>query len=91
MNSPLNGLSGRFNSSPFNSFNSRSNHALAIAYFYTQRYGDAADAARSAIDANPGFSIPRAVLAAALMQLGRVEEAKAAAQAVLESDLLHHS
>jgi TolB-like protein len=69
--------------SPFDSFNSRSNHALAIAYFYTKRYEDAVDAARSAIDANPSFSIAHAVLAAALIQLGRVEEAKAAAEAVL--------
>jgi adenylate cyclase len=72
--------------SPFDPLNWLSNHALAIAYFYTQRYGDAADAARSAIDANPGFSIPRAVLAAALMRLGRVEEAKAAVQGVLECE-----
>ena len=55
--------------------NSRSNQALAMAYFHIQRYGDAADAARSAIDANPGFSIPRAILVATLMRLGRVEEA----------------
>ncbi len=70
--------------SPFDSFNFRSNLALAIAYFHTQRYRDAADAARSAIDSNPGFSILHAVLTAALMRLGRVQEAKAAAQAVLE-------
>jgi adenylate cyclase len=41
-------------------------------------------AARSAVDANPGFSIARAMLAATLMRLGHVEEAKAAAQTVLE-------
>jgi adenylate cyclase len=70
--------------SPFDSLNWRSNHALAIAYFHIQRYGDAADAARSVIDVNPGFSLTRAVLTAALMRLGRVDEAKAAAQAVLE-------
>ena len=69
---------------PFNSLNRRSNHALSIAYFHTQRYGDAADAARKVIDANPGYSLSRAILAAALMRLGRVEEAKAAARAVLE-------
>ncbi len=70
--------------SPFDPLNWLSNHALAIAYFYTQRYGDAADAARSAVDAIPGFSITRAVMTAALMRLGRTEEAKAAAQTVLE-------
>ena len=70
--------------SPFDSLNYRSNLALAVAYFYSQRYGEAADAARSAIDSNPGFSMPRAVWTAALMRLERVEEAKAAAQTVLE-------
>jgi adenylate cyclase len=70
--------------SPFDSLNWRSNHALAIAYFHNQRYGDAADAGRSVIDANPGYSLPRAILAAALMRLGRVVEAKAMAQTVLE-------
>ena len=70
--------------SPFDSLNWRSNHALAIAYFHNQRYRDAADAGQSVIDANPGYSLPRAVLAAALMRLGRVDEAKAMAQTVLE-------
>jgi adenylate cyclase len=70
--------------SPFSSLDWRSHHALAIAYFYTQRYEDAADAARSVIDANPSFSISRAILTAALMRLGRVEEAKATARTVLE-------
>jgi TolB-like protein len=70
--------------SPFSSLDWRSHHALAIAYFYAQRYEDAADAARTAIDANPSFSISRAILAAALMRLGRMEEAKATARTVLE-------
>jgi adenylate cyclase len=70
--------------SPFDPLNWLSNHALGIAYFHNQRYGDAADAARSAIDANPSFSLAHAVLAAALIRLGRTEEAKAAAQTVLD-------
>jgi TolB-like protein/tetratricopeptide (TPR) repeat protein len=70
--------------SPFDSLNYRSHLALAFAYFHNRRYVEAVDAARSAIDSNPAFSIIRAVLAAALVRLGRVEEAKAAAQAVLE-------
>jgi adenylate cyclase len=69
--------------SPFDSLNYRSNLALAVTCFYSQQYGEAADAARSAIDSNPGFSVPRAVLTAALIRLGRVAEAKAAAQGVL--------
>ncbi len=70
--------------SPLDSFNFRSNLALAIAYFHGRRYEDAADAARSAIDANPGFSLPWAMRAGALIRLGRVDEAKAAAQTLLE-------
>src|SRR5262249_25734486 len=61
-----------------------SNFALALAYFHTQRYGDAAAAARSAIDSNPAFSLSRAVLAAALFRLGLVEDAQAAAQSFLQ-------
>ena len=68
--------------SPFDPLNWLSNHALAIAYFYSQRYKDAVDAARSVVDSNPSFSIAHAVLAAALLQLGRMEEAKVAAQTV---------
>lgn len=70
--------------SPFDPLNWLSNHALGIAYFHSQRYGDSADAARSAIDANPTFSLAHAILVAALMRLGRTEEAKAAAQTVLD-------
>jgi adenylate cyclase len=70
--------------SPLDPLNWRSNHALAIAYFHTRRYGDAADGARSAVDSNPSFSVARAVLTAALMRLGRVVEAKAMAQTVVE-------
>jgi tetratricopeptide (TPR) repeat protein len=70
--------------SPLDSFNFRSNLALAIAYFHGQRYDDAADAARSAIDANPSFSLPWAMRAGALIRLGRVDEAKAAAHTLLQ-------
>jgi adenylate cyclase len=70
--------------SPLDSFSFRSNLALSIAYFQSRRYEEAADAARGAIDANPSFSIPWALRAGALMQLGRMDEAKAAAEKVLE-------
>jgi TolB-like protein len=70
--------------SPFDSMNYRSYLAMAFAYFHSRRDAEAADAARSAIDSNPAFSIIRAVLAAALLRLGRAAEAKAAAQAALE-------
>ena len=70
--------------SPFDSFNWWPNQSLAVAYFHTHRYADAVDAARSAINSNPTFSLLHATLSAALLQLGRVEEAKLAAQSVLE-------
>jgi len=69
--------------SPFDPLNVRPCNALAISYFCTKRYDKAADAARRATEFNPGFSPPHALLAAALIRLGRVEEAKAAAQRVL--------
>jgi adenylate cyclase len=71
---------------PFDSLRWRANHALAVAYFHGQKYGDAAEAARNVIDVNPVYSLPRAFLAAALVRLGRMEEAKAMAQTVLECD-----
>jgi len=71
---------------PFDSLRWRANHALAIAYFHSQKYADAAEAARNAIDGNPVYSIPRAFLTAALVRLGRMEEAKAMAKTVLECD-----
>jgi tetratricopeptide (TPR) repeat protein len=56
---------------------------LASAHFQGGRYQDAADAARRAIEFNPGFSVPHALLAAALIGLGRLDDAKAAARQVL--------
>jgi len=71
---------------PFDPMIWRANHALAVAYFHRQSYADAAEAARSVIDVNPVYSLPRAFLAAALIRLGRTEEAKTIAQTVLECD-----
>jgi TolB-like protein len=69
--------------SPFDSYNFRSYTALAIVYFFLQKYKDAVDVAREAIDHNPKFSISRAVLTGALLRLGCTSEANAAALAVL--------
>ena len=66
--------------------NWRANHALSIAYFHGGRYSDSADAARNVVDVNPGYSLPRAILAAALTRLGQREEAKAIARTVLERE-----
>ena len=71
---------------PFDSLIWRAHHALSIAYFHSQKYEDAADAVRSVIAANPAYSIPRAIFAATLVRLGRLDEAKAAAQTVLERE-----
>jgi tetratricopeptide (TPR) repeat protein len=70
--------------SPFDSYNFRSHHALAIAHFSRRRYKDAVEAARKALDYNPGFSAGHAYLAAALLRNGQAAEAKAAAQDVLQ-------
>jgi TolB-like protein/tetratricopeptide (TPR) repeat protein len=71
---------------PFDPLIWRANHALSIAYFHSQKYSDAMDAAQNVVDANPVYSIPRAILAGALIRLGRADEAKAMAQTVLERE-----
>jgi tetratricopeptide (TPR) repeat protein len=53
-------------------------------YFHQQKFAEAAEAARNGIDANPSFSNAHAILAAALMRLGRVDDAKAAFRDVFE-------
>ena len=69
--------------SPFDPFAFGAWHAVAIARFRQGRYEDAANAARKAIQRNPGFSYPHVILAAALVKLGQADEAKAAAARVL--------
>jgi Flp pilus assembly protein TadD len=69
--------------SPFDPLNVRAYDALAIAHFQLGRFADALIAARRAIDLAPEFSVPHAHIAAALVRLGRVEEAKAAARQLL--------
>jgi TolB-like protein/Flp pilus assembly protein TadD len=72
--------------SPFDSLNFRANSAMSIAHFYCGRYAEAVDEARTAVGTNPFFSISRAVLAASLLRLGRVEEARLAARSVLDCE-----
>lgn len=72
--------------SPFDPLNHLSYLGLAGAHFQDQRYAEASDAARRAVELNPAFSVPHAYLAAALIGAGRVEEAKAAARSVLRLD-----
>jgi adenylate cyclase len=72
--------------SPFDRMNHISYDALAIAHFLRGRYDEAAHAARRAVQSAPGVSVPHSLLAAALIKLGRIEEAKAAALQVLALD-----
>ena len=58
-------------------------HIMALAHFLRGRYEEAANHARRAVQANPRFSVSHCVLAAALAELGRREEAKAVAMQVL--------
>jgi adenylate cyclase len=51
---------------------------VAIGYYYSHAYEDAAEAAKDAIQAFPEFPLPYRWLAAALGELGRSEEAKEA-------------
>jgi TolB-like protein len=72
--------------SPFDSLNHLSYQALAGANFHLKRYAQACEAARRAVELNPGFSVPYAYLTAALMCSGRGEEASIAARSVLTLD-----
>jgi adenylate cyclase len=58
--------------------------ASAVGHFHRGQYEEAATAGRKAVQAAPGFSVAHMVLAAPLVRLGRLEEAKAAAARVLE-------
>jgi TolB-like protein/Tfp pilus assembly protein PilF len=69
--------------SPFDTLNYLSYIALSIASFQTGRFDEARDAARRAVESNPDFSVPHALLAAALARLGQAEEARAEALQVL--------
>jgi tetratricopeptide (TPR) repeat protein len=60
--------------------------ALGAVHFRERRYDEAALLLGKAAQANPGFSIGHARLAAALAMAGRTAEAKAAASQTLELD-----
>ena len=57
--------------------------ALSQSYFCKGEFEAAVEAAQGAIDSNPRFSVPHAMLTAALVRLGRIADAEAAAQCVL--------
>lgn len=72
--------------SPFDPLNFVSYNALAISYLHLHEFAQAYDAARRSVQTNPRFSVSRAFLTAALMQLGRDDEAQSEARQVLAID-----
>jgi adenylate cyclase len=70
--------------SPFDPWITAALHGISMGHFLNGRYDDAAKAARRAIRSKPGFSISHMFLAAALAKLGRMDEAKAAPERVLQ-------
>ncbi len=69
--------------SPFDSWAFAAHHSLVLGNFKLRRFGEAADAAHKAVQTNPDHSISHMLLAAALVRLGRTEEARAAAEKVM--------
>jgi adenylate cyclase len=69
--------------SPFDPLRYGPLNALAIAHFLAGRFEAAADASRRATQVNPRFSLLYVMLAASLVRLGRMAEAKAAVARVL--------
>src|SRR3954447_13055942 len=69
--------------SPFDSLNCLAYNALVVSHFTAGRYGDAYEAARQSVQLNPRFSVCHLFLAAALVRLGRDDEARLEAKRVL--------
>jgi TolB-like protein/Tfp pilus assembly protein PilF len=70
--------------SPFDPWAFAAFHSLTLGHFHRGRYEAATDAAYKAVQSNPAHSISYMLLAAPLVKLGRLEEARAAAARVLE-------
>ena len=68
---------------PFDPLNYPANQALAYGSFALGRYADAAQAARRAVEVNPGFSTLYTFLVASMMRDGQIAEAKSAAAKLL--------
>jgi adenylate cyclase len=69
--------------SPLDRLNYFSFHALAIGCLLRGRYEEAASAGRRAVQSMPSFSVSHSLLAAALVNLDRMAEAKAVAARVV--------
>jgi tetratricopeptide (TPR) repeat protein len=59
---------------------------LAVAHFHSKNYENSRDAAERAVEGNPAFSVPRALLSAALVRLNRKQEAIAEARRLIDLD-----
>jgi TolB-like protein/Flp pilus assembly protein TadD len=79
--------------SPFDSLIWMPYVGLAYAHFAARRSQEAVAAASRAIQSNPGFSVPYILQAAALVDLGRNEDAKAVVQrlVVVQPGITHTS
>ncbi|HEY4857921.1 MAG TPA: adenylate/guanylate cyclase domain-containing protein [Xanthobacteraceae bacterium] len=69
--------------SPFDPWISAALHGVFLGHFLRGRYEEATTAVRRAIRSKPGFSISHMMLAASLVKLGRIDEAKTASERVL--------
>jgi adenylate cyclase len=70
--------------SPVDPMNYHPYLALAVASYFTGRFGEAVGFSTSAIQANPGFSLPYAFLIASHVNLANLDTARAAAQRLSE-------
>jgi TolB-like protein len=69
--------------SPFDTWAFAAHHSHVLGHFKLGRFEEAAGAAHRAVQANPAHSISYMLLAAALSRLGKMDDARAAASAVL--------
>ena len=69
--------------SPFDRLIYAAHIGLAVGHFAKDRFEEAVNAARRAVQSNPEFSVAHWVLAASLAGLGRIAEAKVATARVL--------
>ncbi len=60
--------------------------AIAVVEFHRERYREAHEAARRAVEANPQFSVSYILLAVVLVRLGRLDEARTVARRVMTLD-----
>jgi tetratricopeptide (TPR) repeat protein len=72
--------------SPFDALNYLALNALAISHFHIRKFEEALAVAMKSVELNPKFSVSRAFLTAALVRVGRSQEAQMAARQLLSID-----